>query len=65
MMTKREIERCARELIEHHGPAAAAEAEARAGEAVTRADDAAQADWQQVAARIRELRAGTIPSSFC
>jgi hypothetical protein len=65
MMTKREIERCARELIERHGPAAAATAEARAGEAASAGDDAAQADWQRVAARIRGLRAGTIPSSFC
>ncbi|HTO85685.1 MAG TPA: hypothetical protein VMI52_00010 [Acetobacteraceae bacterium] len=65
MMTNREIERCARELIERHGPTAAARAEARAGEAASAGDDAAQAEWQKVAARIRDLRAGTIPKSFC
>jgi len=64
-MTNREIERRAREFIERYGPEAAATAEARASEAASAGDDAAQAEWQKVATRIRDLRAGTIPKSFC
>jgi hypothetical protein len=64
-MTNREIERCARDFIDRYGPEAAATAEAQAVEAITGGDYAAEADWQKVAARIRDLRAGTIPKSFC
>ena len=64
-MTNREIERRAREFSERYGPEAAAMAEAQAVEAASAGDDGAQADWEKVAARIRDLRAGTIPSSFC
>lgn len=65
MMTDREIERRARELIDRYGPEAAASAQLRAGEADRQGDRATSHDWQKIAARIRELRARTIPSSTC
>ena len=64
-MTDREIERCARALIDRHGPEARATAEARAGQADRQGDRESGAEWRRIAARVRELRARTIPSSFC
>ena len=64
-MPNREIERCARAFIDRYGPEAAATADAQAVEAASAGDRNAQADWEKVAARIRDLRTGTIPTSFC
>ena len=65
MMTDREIERRAREMIHSYGPEAAATAEAHAGAADRLGDSSAGAEWRTVAAYIRDLRARTIPSSIC
>jgi hypothetical protein len=64
-MTEHDVQRTAQVLIDRHGDEALRVATERAEILATEGDQEASKGWQQVVARIRELRTLVVPFSIC